>query len=611
MRELRPWTLAAGACLIMAPAAAIAAAELDVAVELTGIENEALHKEMRVLSKVARGKETYTALAPLRRAVEQDARAIERALRSKGYYAANVVPDIKRTGLDVRVTIAVTPGEKFTVTDYVIIYVDDQPNERPADFAAIGKTPKGDPAGKKLEELSDALVSYLWNNGYPATEEIERQVEARFEDSTATAVFRLRTGPIATYGDIRTEGLKRTDTDFIAAHFRPAEGDIYSRKQIDKFRTRLAGTSLFREVAIEPAPPAADGRTDLLVTVEERKHRTIGAGVSFGTDVGIGATANWENRNIFGGGERLSTELKWSAPAQDLEVIFEDPLPRWPGSWNTSLLLENETTDAFEAQTATVGAGVTKKFFESKWELSAGLRYTISDITDFSDPDFPDGFEETFQTASLPFAAAYNNENNALNPTSGYRLRAEVTPFFGDLQFNRAELSAASRIGFGSTKRFLIAGRARMGATIGASGTDLPATERFFAGGGGSVRGYAFQEAGPIDSETGNPTGGASVAEVNLETRFRVQEKIQIALFADGGSVFESETPDFSGDFLVGAGVGVRYLTPIGPIRLDVATPLDKREIRGLRENEDGMLEEQTIFQDDPIQVYIALGQPF
>ncbi|MEM9234139.1 MAG: BamA/TamA family outer membrane protein, partial [Pseudomonadota bacterium] len=124
-------------------------------------------------------------------------------------------------------------------------------------------------------------------------------------------------------------------------------------------------------------------------------------------------------------------------------------------------------------------------------------------------------------------------------------------------------------------------------------------------------RGYAFQEAGPIDRETGNPTGGASVAEINLETRYRIREKIQIALFADGGTVFESETPDFSGDFLVGAGVGFRYLTPVGPLRLDIATPLNSREIIGQRENEDGVLVDQTIFEDDPVQVYIALGQPF
>ena len=169
----------------------------------------------------------------------------------------------------------------------------------------------------------------------------------------------------------------------------------------------------------------------------------------------------------------------------------------------------------------------------------------------------------------------------------------------------------ASRIGFGRDKKYLVAGRARLGASIGASGTDLPATERFYAGGGGSVRGYAYQEAGPIDRETGNPTGGASVAEVNLEARYRFRENMQLAVFTDGGTVFESETPDFSGEFLVGAGIGFRYLTPIGPVRLDIATPLDKREIRGLRENDDGVLEEQTIFKDDPIQVYIALGQPF
>ena len=611
MRKQRGWAGAFALAIAATLSSAWALADLNISVSLKGLEDKELRSEMRGLSRVAGGKQSYTALAPLRSATNRDATSIHKALVSKGYYAATVAPNIVRTGLDVDVTFEITPGPKFEITEYVIEYTDERAANRPRSFDDIGRDPHGSPDGERLKSLETRLITHLWNNGYPGARRVKQEVRANFSTGTAVAVYQIESGPLAHYGDIRVNGLEKTDPDFVRAHFNPSGDGIYRRKEVDSFRTSLAATSLFREISIQPAEPEADGRTDLVVDITERKHRTIGAGLSFSTDVGAGATASWENRNLFGHGELLSTELKFSAPEQQFELVFDKPLPRLPGSWTSSLLLENETTDAFEAQTFTIGTGIQKLFLDRKLETGVGIRYTYSDITDYSDPDFPDGVDETAQTVSFPLAAAYNNENDPLNPTSGFRVRAEVTPYFGDLQFNRAELSGATRYGFGQNKRFLIAGRARMGASIGASGTDLPATERFYAGGGGSVRGYAFQEAGPIDEQTGNPTGGASVAEVNLETRYKVREKIQIALFADAGSVFESETPDFSGDLLVGAGLGVRYLTPIGPVRIDIATPLNKREIMAEVENDMGVLEEQTVFRDDPIQVYIALGQPF
>lgn len=609
MRELSPLWRSGG--LVAVAMVSSAFADLEVSVTLNGVDDADLAAELRKLSSVAADKNSYTAIAPLRRAVESDAQLMQRALLSKGYYAATVSPSLDRTGLEVAVVFDIVPGERFEISDYRIDYLDEQSSERPLSLDMIGIETKGVPTGDRLKEIGSQIVSYLWDNGYPSAALSRREVLADFGATRAEAVYHVTTGPLAHYGEIRVSGNDRTEASHIKAYFKPEAGDTYSRSEIDSYRSALAGTGLFREISIQPASPEADGRTDLLVEVTERPPRTIGAGVSFSTDVGVGVTAEWENRNLFGSGERITAELDVSAPTQVFNLGYEKPLPRLPGSWSSSFSVENEETDAYEAQTVTVGTGLNKYFQNRIWEVGGGIRYTFSDITDFSDPDDPEGVDETAQTISLPLYVSYNTENDPLNPTSGHRARLAVAPYFGDLQFTRTELLGASRIGFGRDKKYLVAGRARLGASIGASGTDLPATERFYAGGGGSVRGYAYQEAGPIDRETGNPTGGASVAEVNLEARYRFRENMQLAVFTDGGTVFESETPDFSGEFLVGAGIGFRYLTPIGPVRLDIATPLDKREIRGLRENDDGVLEEQTIFKDDPIQVYIALGQPF
>jgi translocation and assembly module TamA len=595
---------ALAACLSAAVITPAPAADLKVSVVIEGVEGRDLADELRAVSNVARQKDGYAAMAPLRRASEQDREILRMALRSKGYYAATVEPVLERDGLDVTVRYVVDPGQRFEISDYQIRYVDQADEDRPQDFAAIGASTAGDPTGDRLKELEEELLTHLWDNGFPSAQSNGRQVRANFETGTAVAVFPISTGPRARYGDIVVQGNEQTDPDYIRAIFREERGDLYSRQEIDAYRNQLSETALFRSISIEPAAVPPDGVTPIIVTVEERKHRTFGAGVSFSTDVGVGVTGYWEHRNWRGGAERLLARVAASSPRQEAELSFEDPLPRLPGSWRLGALVENEDTDAFSAQTATLGAGIKKLALDRNLELAAQIQYQYSIVTDL------DGEEDEFSIVSFPLAAAYNNENDPLDPTEGFRTRLGVTPFVGDAQFTQVTLGGASRLSLGEDDRFVLAGRTQFGASYGASRGEIPATERFYAGGGGSVRGYAFQEAGPIDIDTGNPLGGASLAEANLEARFKVREKIQIAAFVDAGSVFASETPDFSGDLLVGAGLGVRYFTPIGPIRVDVAVPLDRRVVRDPSVlNDDG--DPVTRFEDDPFQLYIALGQPF
>ncbi|WP_183814826.1 autotransporter assembly complex protein TamA [Parvularcula dongshanensis] len=633
------------------------AAELDVTVVIEGIEDGGLRGQVRQVSQIQRAADdAYGSLAPIRRAADADTQAIRDYLVAKGYYAATVTPQVRRAEDDVTVTFTVNPGRRFEITDYRIEYDEESAGERPQRFSDAGLKPDGQPIGESFQTLESGLLNKLWDDGYPAAESMGRRVEADFSKGTATAVFPIRSGPLSTYGDVRVEGETRTRPDHIAAYRTFEAGEIYSREDIDEYREALAETGLFREVQVGPAPPGPGGVTDVLVDVTERERRTIQAGASYSTDVGPGVTASWENRNLFRRGETLFARAAVAQPLQELELTFQKPWPRLPGSWKLSTLFQNENTDAYEAQSATVGASIDKWWLNRNLQTVAGLRYQISYIDETAGagdglpPPEGEDTTRTFQAVSIPLAVIWNNETSELNPTDGFRARALVEPFFGDTQFNRVVLEGGSRVGFGDDqvmgKSTLVAGRFRIGATYGADRADIPATERFFAGGGGSVRGYGYQEAGPLNvveqgdgtlvyrdgtpfafevNEDGEVTndpivpigsiGGASIAEGNVEFRQKITQNIQLAAFADAGTVFESQTPDFSGDLLVGAGLGVRYFTPIGPVRLDVAVPLNRRKLTASRTyvNDDGetVTEDETVFQDDFIGVYIALGQPF
>ncbi|HSR71931.1 MAG TPA: BamA/TamA family outer membrane protein, partial [Kiloniellales bacterium] len=197
----------------------------------------------------------------------------------------------------------------------------------------------------------------------------------------------------------------------------------------------------------------------------------------------------------------------------------------------------------------------------------------------------------------LPLTATRDDRDDLLDPTRGTRLSLTLTPYGGvgdqSLAFLRSTLGGTAYYAIDEGRRFVVAGRARLGSILGDDTEEIPANKRFYAGGGGSIRGYEFQKVGPLD-ENNEPLGGRSLVELGVELRIRVTEEIGIVPFLDGGTVFDSPYPDFEEDLRWATGLGLRYFTAIGPLRLDVAVPLDKRE--GI---------------DDDYQFYISLGQAF
>ncbi|MCI5043398.1 MAG: BamA/TamA family outer membrane protein [Aquisalinus sp.] len=561
------------------------AAELTTTVTIDGIDRNSLRAELRELSALASTEKAYNSLAAVRRAGEADARNILQALTSKGYYAARVEPLYRRASSEVDVTFDVITGERFTISRYAIQYTDKQNVERPDQLTDADIKATGNPDGKVLQGHATSLVTWLQENGFPAAASRQHYVQANFETGEAIAVYEISSGPKATFGNIVVDGTEQTEADFIERYVTWDRGTIYQRSKTASYRDALVETGLFREVSVNPQKPLEDGSVDILVTVSERKRRTVGAGLSFATDVGAGVQLFWENRNLFGRANRISTRLTMTAPEQELAVTASRPYPSLPGSLNGTFSIRNEISDAFEAQTIELGSALSRFWFDRMLEVSGGVGLNYSQIED-------SGIEETFFYFTLPANISWNSDDDLLNPTTGFRTALTVTPYVGDVNFIQAKLTGASRRVFGQDGRYTLAGRGAIGSSFGIDRDEIPATERFFAGGGGSVRGFAFQEAGPLDTVL-DPIGGASLVEANFEGRVRVREKLQLAAFVDAGTVSESQFPDFSEEVLVGAGLGARYLTPIGPLRVDVATPLNGRET------------------DDPIQFYIALGQPF
>ena len=555
---------------------------------------DGIEEKLEKLTNLSLERRPYPTAAAVRRIGAEDLRIVKNALTAAGYYAAKVqfrVEGDSEAGPKLQAIFAIDAGKPFHIEKHTIVYEDAGDANRPLSFdaAKIDVTEKAD--GASLAENQQRLLTVLWGSGYPAARIVARRADARLDDGTAEAVYTFESGPRAIFDGINVTSATRTDDEFLVKLRTWKEGDLFDREKLIEYRDRLAETGIFSTIEVAPGAVAKSGVAPVKLTVTERERRTVGAGLSYSTSEGPGGRLFLEYRNLFRHGERARVEIEASQVSQSASLDLLRPLPGFPGLAFANFDFLNETTDAFDARSLEIGGGLAKNWLDDRLETRAGLALETSKVEPNLALTSTIKKERTYYV-SAPLSATWDTEDDPLLLSKGVRATVFATPYFGSDQFTRLEAVARSRVHFGAEDRFTLAGRVRVAATAGQALRTLPVNKRVYAGGGSSVRGYDYQAVGPLDP-TGVPTGGRSAVEAAIETRARILKRVEIAAFADAGAVNSESFPDFTGDYLVGAGIGVRYLSTIGPIRLDIATPLEKRPT------------------DRAFQFYISLGQPF
>ncbi|MGF1544154.1 MAG: autotransporter assembly complex family protein [Parvularculaceae bacterium] len=573
------------------PKAPAAPSRYDVDVELIGAPKD-LRERLKLVSRLANGGRAPPTRAAIRQMGRKDAAVIESALKASGRYAARVSFELDGPRAegdasdDLTARFKIDAGPAHRIVAHAIVYADATDGPPRADApAGLGLKLGTNAAGATLQENQRKILDALWSAGYPGARSVSRRAEATGTPGEARAIYVFETGPEATFGELEISGAEQTKPTFLDKLKTWETGARFDRAKLVGYRETLSQTGLFSSVDVDNGSPDETGRAPVLVDLDERKRRTIGVGASFSTVEGPGGRLFFEYRNLFGAGESARAEIEASEIEQAITFGFDKPLPTLPGSAFAAFEFANETTNAFDARTVAVSGGVAKRWLDGRLETRAGLALETSRV------ESEDTDERTF-FVSLPLSAVWNTEDDPLALENGERVSLTLTPFTGTETFTRAELNARTRTHVGANDRYTAAFRARLGSLFGAPFDDVPQNQRFFSGGGSSVRGFDFQTVGPLD-EDDNPVGGRSVIEGAVELRARTIANVQLAAFLDAGSVSDRSAPDFGGDFLVGVGGGARYLSPIGPLRVDVAFPLDRRE------------------SDRAWQLFISLGQPF
>ncbi len=505
-----------------------------------------------------------------------------KALHAKGYYDAKVAYIDKTDGnTDGRYDISL--GKIVTISSVSITPAKYKDKLKGLDIKI------GDPLeAAKVLSAQRALYNGVQKQSCAFDLDVSHSVILDPDNHNAQVEFEIEQGVDAVFGTLEFKGASSVDLEYLKKLISWEEGSCFKHSKLSSIRDKLLGSGLFSRVeAVLPENAKDLNKIPVVFELKERAPRTVRAGLSYYTDKGIGAVFGWEHRNFFGSGEKLKADLTLSTLEQSLKAKLTKPyFLRDDQNLSVHSFIKRKDTDAFESLSMGGGFSVKRKFGRY---LSATAGSDI-EITRISEDDKPsDNFGLISPLASL----IYDSRNDKLDPNSGYLFRLSSKPSidaFGKSDpFVKNKLTAQAYREAG--KKVVLAGRVNIGSITGSGAQNLPASERFYAGGGGSIRGFGYQEVGPY--ENGDPAGGRSLFESSFEIRFKATKTLGGVAFVDVGQVYDEIIPSFN-NLAIGAGLGARYYTDFGPLRFDVGVPLQGNDN-----------------SDANFQIYISIGQSF
>ncbi len=533
-----------------------------------------------------------------------------------GREAANLPPDTVLSS-PASVVVSVDPGPEFRFGETKIVNRASPPvdEDDEVDLPEDQGFEPGEVARSGAVIAAGRLSVEAWRQqGHPKAEVANQRVEAAHDRDIVDAELTIDPGARAVYGPVSVSGTDRMDPEFVAFMTGLEPGVEYDPDDLKRASDRLTRLDVFRAARLQEAEAInPDGTLPISVIVQERPLRRFGFGASYSTVDGAGVEAYWLHRNLFGHAERLRLDAKvagaggagtaggFNADPTELTyrvgATFTKPGIYTPDTdFVASLFGDREVLLPYTRTGVNAQVGFTHLFTE---DLSARL-FAEGGYDQFLEEAFDDR-EREFVSAGFLAGLTYDGRNDKTNATEGYYLDLVARPYY-EFEYGNPtmQMTAEGRtyFGFGEDDPFVLAGRLKIGTIFGAPLDETAPDRLFFAGGGGSVRGYAYRNIGiPVVDENGDETddvsGGRSLIEGSVEARVKVTKAIGLVGFVDAGYVGADSFPAFNEDLKIGAGVGLRYQTGLGPIRLDVAMPVDPNE------------------NDPDFAFYVGIGQAF
>ncbi|TYC90772.1 autotransporter assembly complex family protein [Novosphingobium sp. BW1] len=582
--------------------------EVRYRVELDGLESadaesptaiKSMFNSLSVLEK-GDGKANNTAMVSAR--LEEDAQLLQTLLEAEGWYTPRIrtrlAPARDSDEGDLTARISVVPGQRFTFSDIVIKADPTEPQGLIADNMPLKL---GEPIVAQRVQGAEARVAVaLPQNGYPFAKVGQRDILLDRDTGDGVYTLPVTIGPRGRFGGITTDGDTAFDAEHVGVLARFEEGDLYDSRMVDDLRKALIGTSLFSTVAVEPEQTGEvleDGTEAVRLHVKQEKGpaRTIAGSLGYAAGEGITAQAAWTHRNMFPPEGAVSFNAILGTQQMGLGSTFRRSNA---GQRDRTLELTAEgfynDYDAYDAYTGRLAARISRDstpLWQKRLTYGAGVELIGTAETDYR-PETGDRSRRTYYIAGVNGQLGWDTSDSLLDPTKGFRLttliQPEATLNKGFNPYLRARIDGSAY--YPVTDSLVIAGRVRFGTIQGVGLFDLAPSRRLYAGGGGSVRGFSYQGLGE-QAPDDRPVGGRSLNEGSIEARYRFGNYGVVA-FVDAGQAYRETMPQFN-DIRYGVGIGGRFYTNFGPMRFDVATPINRRP------------------GESSINVYVSIGQAF
>jgi len=535
--------------------------------------------------------------AQLDRRAREDSALLVNLLRAEGYYDARVSTRVEQVAGRPVVVLDAEPGVIYKFDGVTLAGVGAAGDKEQGLRDAFGLKPQDAVNADRIAAGEAQLRSAIGQQGFPFAEVGEPEIVVDHATHTATLAMTVQPGGEKKFGKVTTAADNKVfDADHILeiARFRP--GEPYNAASLDDLRRALIQTSLVSTVDIKPVQSADPDVVDIAVALAPAPPRTIAGEIGYGTGEGARAEASWTHRNLFPPEGALTLRGVLGTKEQLASVVFRrNNFQGRDRVLTGQIVASNLTRDAYQARTFSVSGSLERQtniFFQKKWTWSLGAELAASDERDvIVSTGAPR--RRTFFIGALPTNLTYDGSDDLLNPTKGFRLGGRLSPEISleGKAFGYARLQLDASAYQSLSDRIVMAGRVRLGTIAGAPRDAIAPSRRFYAGGGASVRGYGYQSIGPRDPNN-DPIGGRSLTEFSLEARVKAFGNFGVVPFLDGGNIYTSPLPKFT-QFRFGTGIGVRYYSSFGPIRIDVGTPLNRQP------------------GDSRVAVYVSLGQAF
>ncbi len=586
-------TLAVIAAMSLPAAIAAAAARggMELRARVEGVSDKALRTEIERAIGEEHGPPANGVDARRRaRLAAQNATAL---LRSEGYYDETVAPDVGE-GEHPAAIVRIDLGPRTAIADAQVQWQGAEPDAA-ARSAAVAdlKLKNGSPA-RAVDVLAaqGRVIAALQAKGYANAKPTPKPPVVDHATHTMHPVFVIDAGALVRLDGLKIEAKSKTKAPFIKKLAPWKSGDIYKPYDLAELERRLLDTGVYDSITVALAPtPNADGLTPVVVGVADRTKHSFSFGAGYSTTEGPDLDTTWSTFNVLDSADTLSIFAK--AQQIDSRVGVTLSLPDF---WSPSQTLKvgpdvfNDVTNAYTTSGAEFVVDLTQRYGKTSF-LTRGISFVASRIDDHEL-----GGLDIFAIRPLG-EYSLDQTDNPLAATKGWKWDTRVEPIgiLGQEQlvYLKVQSQVSSYWALDSDGTTVLAGRVQGGSIIGGKIPQVPASDRFFAGGGGTVRGYTYQNVGPHYLDN-TPQGGLSLLDGSLELRRKVAGPFGVVLFADSGSVGTLATPSIS-HIASSIGLGLRYDLGFAPLRVDFAAPLNT--IDGVRQ--------------PPVQVYLSIGQSF